>query len=110
MRWRAEEIGRFENEHRVTATKDGIKIHIDPLETYVGNPQSGEAKDRIIPDKVLDKLDEAKERKLFDTFSVLWVEKVKDPLLLGCIDGCKDFFLICEWGDDIKFDDIVKGK
>lgn len=45
-----------------------------------------------------------------DTFSVLWVEKVKDPLLLGCIDGCKDFFLICEWGDDIKFDDIVKGK
>lgn len=106
----AEEIGRFENEHRMTATKDGLKVHIDPLEKYIGNPESGEAKDRIIPDKALDELEKAKERKLFDSYSVLWAEKVPDPLLLGCIDGCKDFFLITEWGEDVKFDDIMKGK
>jgi len=104
----AEEIGRFENENRVTATRDGIKVHIDLLENYCGNPASGEAKDRIIPDEALGELEKAQERKLFDKFSVLWVEKVKDPLLLGSIDGCRDYFLIAEWGEDVRFDDIVK--
>lgn len=88
------------------------KVHIDLLERYCGTTTENEteAKDKIIPDEVLDKLEDAKERQVFDEVSVLWVEKIKDPLLLGSIKGCKDFFLICEWGDDVKFDDMVKDK
>jgi hypothetical protein len=101
-------IEKFSSENRMTLTRDGLKVHIDPIESYVGSPESGEAKDRIIPDMVLDKLEEAKERELFDTFHVLWAEKVKDPLLLGGIDGCEDYFFICEWGDDITFEQLTQ--
>jgi len=93
-----------------TSWADALQIHIDPIEKYCGNPKSGEAKNRIIPDNVLDKLEDAKERELFDEFQVLWAEKVKDPLLLGIVYGCEDYFLICEWGDDVTFDQIMKGK
>lgn len=88
-----------------------IKVHIDPLETYCGvkiGDERAAAKDKIIPDNVLDKIEEAKDRQVFEKFHVLWIEKVKDPLLLGSIDGCEDFFLIAEWGEDVSFDDIMK--
>lgn len=102
------DIGKFQKENTVTLTKDGLRLHIDQLDSYIGNTNVGEAKDRLIPDDVLDKLETAKERELFDAFAVLWAEKVKDPLLLGCVDGCKDYFFICEWGEDISFDELVK--
>lgn len=85
-----------------------IKVHIDALDKYCGQDEQTEAKDRIIPDFVLDKLEEARDRQVFDSFGVLWAEKVKDPLLLGQIQGCKDCFLIAEWGEDVKFNDLVK--
>lgn len=103
------EINKFQKENTMTLTKDGLKLHIDPLEAYIGNPNIGEAKDRIIPDNVLEKLEEAKERQLFDGFAVLWAEKVKDPILLGCVDGCTDYFFVAEWSDDISFEQIMKG-
>lgn len=87
-----------------------LKLHIDPLDKYCGNPQNGEAKDRIIPDNILDELETAKERELFDEVKVLWAEKVKDPILLGCVHGCEDYFFIAEWGDDITFEQITKGE
>lgn len=91
---------------------DGIgghyKVHIDLLENYCGTAIDEETKDKIMPDNVLDKVEEAKGRQVFDTISVLWVEKVKDPLLLGSIEGCKDYFLITEWGNDVSFDEIMK--
>ena len=105
-----EVIQKFESANRMTLTQDGLRMHIDLLDKYVGNPQSGEAKDRIIPDAVLDKLEEAKERELFDEFHVLWVERVKDPLLLGSVYGCEDYFFICEWGTDISFEQITIGE
>lgn len=104
-----ETISKFESANRMTFTQDGLKIHIDQIEKYIGNPQNGQAKDRIIPDEVLDKLEEAKEREAFDEFQVLWAEKVKDPLLLGSIHGCEDYFYICEWGNDITFEQIISG-
>lgn len=104
-------IKDFEAEHH---NWDGIGghavIHIDPLEKYCGNPQVGEAKDRIMPDEILEKLEEAKERELFDEFAILWAERVKDPLLLGIVNGCEDYFFIAEWGDDITFEQIMEGK
>ena len=85
-----------------------LKVHIDTLDKYCGTKEQEEAKDRIMPDFVLDELEKAKDRQIFEEFNILWIEKVKDPLLLGGIKGCKDFFLICEWGEDIKFDDMIK--
>jgi hypothetical protein len=78
-------------------------VHIVNLEAY-----SGQGDCSVMPDEVLDKLEEAKQRQIFDEFSVLWVEKVKDPLLLGSISGCLDYFFICEWGEDVSFDEIMK--
>jgi hypothetical protein len=103
-------IDMFEAENKVTLTTDGLKLHIDPLEKYYGNPKNGNAKDRIIPNDVLEKIEDAQERELFDEFQVLWAAKVKDPIILGCIDGCEDYFFVAEWGDDISFDEIVKEK
>lgn len=103
------EIEKFQKENTMTSTTDGLKLHTDPIEAYVGNPKTGEAKDRIIPDNVLEKLEEAEERQLFDDFVVLWAEKVKDPILLGCVYGCEDYFFVAEWGEDITFEQIKKG-
>ena len=106
-------IKEFESINKMTATKDGLKVHINSLDKYCGIVEGAlidEAKDKIIPDFVLDKIEEAKDRQIFDEFNILWVEKVKDPLLLGSIKGCKDYFFICEWGEDIKFEDLIKPK
>jgi len=103
-------IEKFQKDNKMTATRDGLKLHIDPLDKYCGNPEAGEAKDRIVPDNILEKLEEAKERELFDEFAVLWVEKVKDPLILGIVYGCEDFFFIAEWGNDVSFEQITKGE
>jgi hypothetical protein len=101
-----EAIKKFVKEHRNWDGRGGYyKVHVEPLEAYAGDP---EAKDKIIPDPVLDELETAQGRQVFDKFHVLRVEKVADPLLLGSIDGCKDFFFICEWGEDVSFDQIVK--
>ena len=105
-----EAIDKFQADNQMTFTRDGLKVHIDPLEKYCGNPQVGEAKDRIMPDHILENLETAKARELFDDFTVLWVEKVKDPLLLGVVEGCKDYFFIAEWGEDVSFEQITKGE
>jgi len=105
-----ETINKFQKDNTMTLTQDGLKLHVDPLDKYCGNPQVGEAKDRIIPDNILDELETAKERELFDEFQVLWAEKVKDPILLGVVHGCEDYFFIAEWGDDISFEQITKGE
>lgn len=86
-------------------------VHIDPIEKYIGLPEGSEVTtgfDKIVPEKIVDSLLEAQKRQVFDEFSVLWVEKVKDPLLLGKIKELPDYFLIDEWGDDVTFSDIIK--
>lgn len=103
-------LDKFSADNRMTMTEDGLRLHIDRLEAYVGNPESGAEKDRIIPDNILDKLEEAKERQLFDSFAVLWAERVPDPILLGVVNGCSDYFYIAEWGDDISFKQLSEGR
>jgi hypothetical protein len=94
-----------------TINKWTYHVHIEPVEKYLGIPEGtiveGEF-DKIVPEHVVDSLLTAQDRQIFDEYSVLWVEKVKDPLLLGRIKELPDYFLIDEWGDDIKFSDIVK--
>jgi hypothetical protein len=88
-----------------------MMVHIDPIDKYMGINEGGlveEALEKIVPEDVVDKLIEATDRQVFDEFYVLWVEKVKDPLLLGKIKELNDYFLVAAWGDDVKFDDIIK--
>lgn len=88
-----------------------MDVHIDPIAEYSGKVEGdiieGEY-DKIVPEHVVDSLMEAQKRQVFDEYYVLWVEKVKDPLLLGKIKELPDYFLIDEWGDDVKLSDIVK--
>jgi hypothetical protein len=65
----------------------------------------------IPPDAALLALEEAKKLKCFDAFeiaSVQWIEPVPDPLLLGRITGCEDWFFIAQWDEDVKIDDLLQ--
>lgn len=66
---------------------------------------------KIPPQNVLDLLETAKARDCFDTFEVAHiVRKVEtpDPILFGCINGCKDKFFIGQWDADVRIEDILK--
>lgn len=94
-----------------TINKWTYHVHIEPVAKYLGIPEGAVVEgefDKIVPEHVVDSLLTAQERQIFDEYSVLWVEKVKDPLLLGRIKELPDYFLIDEWGDDIRFSDIIK--
>ena len=66
-----------------------------PLDEYTGIP----------PEFVLKKIEE--HRVSFDTLVIAEVNSVKDPLLLGRINGCSDRYFIAQWGEDVKLDDII---
>lgn len=61
----------------------------------------------IPPQSALDALQLAKERKVFDYFTVAKVEGVKDPLLLGVLQNNEDRFFLSQWGDDVCLDDVI---
>lgn len=61
----------------------------------------------IPPESVIGRLVEVAKKKIFDVFTVATVEHVKDPLLLGRINGCDNAFFLAQWGDDIKLDDVI---
>lgn len=63
---------------------------------------------KLPPDHVLESLQKAQEADLFDTFHVAYIVKVKDPILFGKIKAFKNlYFFIDQWGDDVKFEDIL---
>lgn len=62
------------------------------------------------PDCLMD-LKAARDHKCFDHFEVAKIETVEvrpDPIIFGCIDGCRDKFFITQWDDDVKIEDILK--
>lgn len=63
------------------------------------------------PSAVLDVLDEAQGRDIFDTFEIAkveWVEEVADPILFGRITGCEDRFFIAQWDEDVRIEDLLQ--
>lgn len=68
-----------------------------PVETYKGIP----------PKDVLVKMAEHKARNIFDYFTVGSVNAVKDPLLMGRVDGLDARFFLAQWGDDVSLDDVI---
>ena len=61
----------------------------------------------IPPSHILENLKVHKDLHLFDYFTIGSVEKVKDPILWGRIEGSTDRYFICQWGEDISLDDII---
>lgn len=63
---------------------------------------------RLPPDNVLEALKKAQSDDLFDSFHIAYIERIKDPILFGQIKAFKNlYFFIAQWGDDVKFEDIL---
>lgn len=65
----------------------------------------------VPPVEVLEKIKSAMDLGCFDSFQVAKIESVKeviDPIVFGSIEGCTDLFLIAQWDEDVKFEDIQK--
>jgi hypothetical protein len=64
--------------------------------------------EKIPPVDVLEKVKEAKDRKIFDQFEVAFIKEVNnDPIVFGVINGCADKFFIAQWDTDVKIEDIL---
>lgn len=79
-------------------------VVLDPLGSFAGEAP---------PPAALLKLDQARESKVFDSFkvaSIQWQHETlpppPDPILLGIIDGCEDYFVIAQWGHDVTAEEI----
>ena len=78
-----------------------ISVGFHPLETY----------DKVPPAEAVEKIIEARKTGIFDYFEVAKIDSVveyKDPIVFGRIKGCGDRFLVCQWDNDIKFEDLIK--
>lgn len=64
--------------------------------------------EKVPPAHVLDSLETAKGRKIFDSFDIAYIKEVKDPILFGIIEGCTDKFFIDQWDSDVSISDILK--
>lgn len=62
----------------------------------------------IPPKDVLLKMGEHIARGCFDSFTIASVEKIKDPLLLGRVNGVSDRrWFVQQWGEDVSLDDVI---
>lgn len=64
--------------------------------------------DKCPPESVLASLEEAQNRKIFDSYEVAHIVNVKDPILFGRINGCPDRFFIDQWDTDVTIKDLLK--
>lgn len=67
------------------------------VEQYAGIP----------PLNILRKFKDEKLKKIFDYFTVASVNAIKDPLLLGRVEGSQSRFFLGQWGNDVSLDDII---
>lgn len=66
----------------------------------------------VPPPDVLTKLREAKKLECFDAYTVASVEdqshtRVPDPILFGKVTGSNLRFVIAQWDDDVRVEDII---
>lgn len=86
---------------RATSSDYGTRyktLDFAPIEEY----------EKIPPDTVLSSLEKAKKFRCFDRFEIAYIREVKDPILFGRINKCPDRFIIDQWDDDVKWQDIIK--
>lgn len=61
----------------------------------------------IPPDHALEALKVARDKEIFHDFTIASVSHVKDPLLLGVLEGVEDRFFLAQWGEDVALDDVI---
>lgn len=61
----------------------------------------------IPPDNALAALKVAQAKEIFHYFTIASVNAVKDPLLLGRLEGSEDRFYLAAWGEDVALDDVI---
>lgn len=92
------------------ATGEDIDDYNKEIQAHGKELKIVEIKDykRLPPDNVLEALKAAQSQDLFDTFHIAYIRKMKDPILFGKIKAFKNlYFFIAQWGDDVKFEDIL---
>lgn len=78
-------------------------------ETYFWHQTNVSAYLGVPPHRIIEALEAHRERGCFDEFVVGEVVRVKDPLLLGTINGVTDrLWFIAQWGEDVALDDVIK--
>jgi hypothetical protein len=70
----------------------GYYLREQALQEYMG---SGD-QTSIPPPEVLSALKNAQDLKVFDSFIIMSVERVEDPILFGKINGSKDYYFVAE--------------
>lgn len=63
--------------------------------------------DGIPPAHALEALKRTQDKGIFEYFTIATVKGVRDPLLLGRLDGVEDRFFLAQWGDDVALDDVI---
>jgi hypothetical protein len=69
-----------------------------------------EDSDKLPPEPCLYQLEVAVNRGCFDYFEVADIETIQerpDPIIFGCIKGCKDKFFVTQWDTDVDINDIL---
>lgn len=89
-----------------TWTRDAYRH--DQLVSHTADSYRG-----IPPQDVLEKVSKANDLKCFDQVLVFDVQTVAearyhDPIVFGSISGSDRLFFIAQWGEDVKFDDLVR--
>lgn len=86
----------------------GLRLELTPVNRYLGQHNDGGSTALSLPPvEVLGKMAEAKKEGLFDSFGIIHVCKVQDPILVGQIKGSSDMYFIAEWGDDISLAEML---
>lgn len=104
---------RFVRQEKIDAFNEKLKREtIQGQEPYSANWKTLsftpiEAYPNVPPEEVLVSLELAHGRECFDSFEVAHIKDVKDPILFGRIEGCSDRFVVGQWDNDVKIEDIL---
>lgn len=114
----SDKLKRDTKKRTVTVTRDALdrkRIQTDiswmkPVFTRIHNYTAAP------PVEVLEKMEEAKNRKCFDYYEIMTLGlhqqtsvrlQHPDPILFGRIDNSENLYFIAQWDDDVKIEDIL---
>ena len=103
---------RYVTPEQIDGFKRNLSSHVSPSGSYYELALVPiQRYSEVPPAAALEALKEAKETGLFAEFEIAYLQarvRVPDPILFGRIEGCPDYFVIAEWGDDVSYADLVK--
>lgn len=96
-----------ECQHISKATNDFHNRENNTIGKYEWTETPIESYGKLPPSEVLSSFEVHKGRKVFDYYTVAEVNEVKDPFLIGRIEGRSERWFIAQWGDDVNLDDVI---